>query len=244
MDVASASSALANGIIADQWATVASLQKRDMSPEDLAKLTEGLDAFIDLLFCQLQSLRVRLEDAGFIFALPDHALRATTDEDIAAIDAFIKKYGCLPLSVEAWYRRIASFNFGQDGSQMFDRSHGFYFMHRFHQFTMPPISTACTSRWDDMIGCEGDDEEHLTDDGKVFFPMEESGMDEDWKGFAMPDGSVDPVIDPETGTTFLLWAKFQTRWGGFGALAEAMKRSAADGVTTEFVERAFRSDDE
>ena len=95
-----------------------------------------------------------------------------------------------------------------------------------------------------MIGWEGDDKEHLTDSGKVFFPMEESGLDDDWKGFEMPDGSVDPVIDPETGTTFLLWAKCQTRGGGFGALDEAMKRGAVDGVTTEFVERAFRFDDE
>ncbi len=54
MDVASASSALANGIIADQWATVASLQKRDMSPEDLAKLTEALGVLCGrtVLFCQ------------------------------------------------------------------------------------------------------------------------------------------------------------------------------------------------
>jgi len=53
--------------------------------------------------------------------------------------------------------------------------------------------------------------------------------------------SVDPVIDADTGITFLQWAQFQTRWGGFGPLDEAMKRGEADGVSMEFVERVFGS---
>ena len=107
------------------------------------------------------------------------------------------------------------------------------------KFTMPPISTACTSRWDDMIGWEGDDEEHLTDDGKVFFPMEESGMDEDWKGFAMPDGSVDSVIDPETRITFLQWVEHQVKWGGFGFLPSAMKDDRFEDLNTQALMAVF-----
>ena len=239
MNIASVSTTLANGVIPAQWPSVAAMQKENLSPEELKCLSFGLDTFIGRLFCQLEALRDRLMDAEFVFALPDHNLRASTDDDVAALDAFVEKYRSVPLSIETWYRRIASFHFGQHGSQMFDHSCGFHFMHRFYQFTMPPIATACTSRWDAMIGWESDDKEAIMDNGKVFFMVEDCGMDEDWKGFGLPDGSVDPIIDPETGMTFLRWAEHQTKWGGFGPLERNLSERTSEDINVEFLTAVF-----
>lgn len=241
MDIATASTTLAVGRIPEQWPVVAAMLKDDLSNDQLATLNEAIDAFIARMFCQLEALRDRLTGAGFQFALPDYHLRAATPHDIRLLDSFIEHHGAVPLSVVAWYRRVASFTFAQAGSQMFDRSHGFYFMNRFHVFTMPPIATACSSRWDDMIGWEGDDHEVITDDDKVFFMMEEAGMDEDWKGFELPLASVDPIIDPETGMTFLQWAAFQTKWGGFGALPRAIEEQWAGEINGEVLNTVFRA---
>ena len=92
-----------------------------------------------------------------------------------------------------------------------------------------------------MIGWEGNDEESVTDSGKVFFLMEEGGMDEDWKGFELPNESIDPVIDPETRITFLQWAVFQTKWGGFGALARALREGSCENCNVEVLRAVFQA---
>jgi len=114
MEIASASATLASGTIPNQWPDIAAMRKGDLASNELESLTQAMEAFISRLSCQLESLRDRLRDAGFVFALPDHTLRAATVGDLAALDAFIEKYGSVPLSVEAWYRQIASFSFGQE----------------------------------------------------------------------------------------------------------------------------------
>ncbi len=230
---------LKSGQLANDWTSTAVTDVSLYSPEELIKLENAICEFIRHCLARFQLTSEPLEEVGYAFAF-DPPLKLAEDNDRVRLKEVLRDVD-LPLSIRCFYGMVAHLNLAQHGTQMFDREHGLFYFTRFLTFTMPPINTALSTRWDEEATDWPQDDEGQA--AKFFLLEEFPEVDEQPKGFDVPSNQIDPVIDSEGKHTFLDWFYFQSRWGGLSRLMRAFENDAHEeftkGLRLEMLSKIF-----